>query len=182
MRWTTVQLSLTALDRRLLAAVAVALLGAAAAIGLLDGVTERDDLAAFDPLVSSMLVDLRSPGWTAAASTLTVLGSAEALVPLTLLLLGGLLLRRRWLAAALVGLGMSSSLLVTIALKDVVARSRPPVEAIGPATTGFAFPSGHTLNSTMFLGLAAGLLLLQLRRTWARARWSSPGMSCSRPG
>ena len=37
-------------------------------------------------------------------------------------------------------------------------RARPPIAGmLGPVETGFAFPSGHTLNSPVFLGLAVAL-------------------------
>lgn len=156
-------------DRRLLAATGVILFSVAAAIGLLDGVLESGDLAAYDPAVSAAAVELRSPALTGLARTLTFLGSSTALVPLTLLLVGGLLLSRRWWTAVVVATGMSASLLLTIAVKGLVGRDRPPaVDLLGPKSTGYAFPSGHTLNSTVFAGLVAGLLLIWLRRTWAR--------------
>lgn len=154
-------------DRRLLAAVGIVLLAGAAAIGLLDGVLEKGDLAAYDPAVSATAVQLRSPVLTGVARALTFFGSATALVPLTLLLVGGLLLMRRWMPAAAVGAGMAASLLATLTFKNAIGRDRPPaVDVLGPESTGYAFPSGHTLNSTVFLGLVAGLLLIWLRRTW----------------
>lgn len=170
MNGSTQTLHPMARDRRVLAAAGITLLGVAAAIGLLDGVLERADLAAYDPAVSAAAVELRSPVVTGVARALTFFGSAAALVPLTLLLIGGLLLRRRWPAAVVVLAGMSASLLLTIALKGLVGRDRPPaVDVLGPESTGYAFPSGHTLNSTVFLGLVAGLLLMWLRPTWVRA-------------
>lgn len=145
-------------------------LGVAAAIGLLDGVMEQDDLAAYDPAVTAAAVSWRSPVLTALARLLTALGSAAALVPFTLLVLAGLLVRRRRLAATVVAVGMSMSLLLTIGLKGFVGRERPPaVDVLGPDSSGYAFPSGHTLNSTVFFGLVAGLLLLRVQRAWARA-------------
>ncbi len=157
-------------DRRLVTAAAVTLLAVASAIGLLDGVLEGGDLAAYDPAVSAATLELRSPAMTVVARVLTFLGSAAALVPLTLLLMGGLLLRRRWSAAVVVLTGMSASLLLTIAVKGLIGRDRPPaVDVLGPQSTGYAFPSGHTLNATVFVGLVAALLLMWLRRPWVRA-------------
>lgn len=156
-------------SRPLLAATGVTLLRISAVIALLDGVLEGADLASYDRPVSAAVVDARSPVLTGIARALTFLGSADALVPLTLVLVAGLLLGRRWMPAVAVAAGMSASLLATIVLKGAVGRDRPPAaDVLGAKSTGYAFPSGHTLNSTVFLGLAAGLLWWALRRTWTR--------------
>ncbi|MEO7588481.1 MAG: phosphatase PAP2 family protein [Arachnia sp.] len=137
---------------------------------LLDGVTEHGDLSLYDPSVTSAFIADRSAGLTALASVLTFLGSVTVLLPLTVIVLAVLALRRRWGAAAVVTAGMSLAVVLTVALKHLVERARPGVvDLLGPVDTGFAFPSGHTLNSTVFYGLIAGLLVLSLRNFWARA-------------
>jgi undecaprenyl-diphosphatase len=52
-------------------------------------------------------------------------------------------------AVALVG-----ATLFTDVVKDLIARLRPPDPVLGPAS-GYSFPSGHTLNSTVTYGLVA---------------------------
>lgn len=152
-----------------LAPLSALLAGTAAAAGLLDGVREGGDLSAYDPVVGTALIAERSTALTAVTQVFTFMGSALALVPLTAFVLLTLALRGRWRSAVAVAGGMSASLLLTVVLKATVGRLRPAaVDVLGTVNTGYAFPSGHTLNATMFYGLLAGLLILQTRSTRAR--------------
>lgn len=149
--------------------LSVLVAGTVATVGLLDGVAERGDLSVYDPAVGTALIAERSSMLTTVAQSFTFLGSTLALVPLTAFVLLTLAFRGRWRPAAAVAGGMSLSLLLTIVLKATVGRLRPAaVDVLGTVDTGFAFPSGHTLNATVFYGLLAGLLILGTRRVGAR--------------
>ena len=64
---------------------------------------------------------------------------------------------------------MTLSLALTLILKNVVGRTRPAAaNLLGAVDTGFAFPSGHTLNATVFYGLVAGLINLGSRAVGLR--------------
>ena len=53
--------------------------------------------------------------------------------------------------------------------KDLVGRARPPASlAVPPLETSPSFPSGHTLNATVLIGLMAYLLLLHQERRASR--------------
>ncbi len=58
--------------------------------------------------------------------------------------------------ALVVGLALVASFIMTDAVKVFVARPRPP-DPIAPYS-GYSFPSGHTLNSTVTYGIAALLI------------------------
>lgn len=149
--------------------VAAIILGAATAAVLVDGVRESADLSLYDPAVSTAVIAERSTALTWAAQVCTFAGSTLALVPLTAFLLLTLALRGRWRAMAAVAMGMSLSLGLTVVLKTTVGRLRPAaVDVLGTVDTGYAFPSGHTLNATVFYGLLAGLLILRVRGVRAR--------------
>lgn len=64
------------------------------------------------------------------------------------------LLAHRPRLAVIVAATLIASTLFTDVVKDVVARPRPPGAAL-VLTSGFSFPSGHTLNSTTTYGLLA---------------------------
>ena len=137
----------------------------AGVLALADSAREHDGVSAFiDPHVAADAVDVRSDPLTAAAKLLTLIGS-EAVVGLLALLLIIALLERRgpfFAICAAVAMGMSASL--TLGVKQLVARHRPgPGIRLGAVDHTYSFPSGHTLNSAVFLGLVAILFLPLLR-------------------
>jgi membrane-associated phospholipid phosphatase len=138
-------------------AATAALAGFAA---LLDGVRERADLAAWDPRVSAEIVALRSSTGSALAPVITRLGDLVVLAPLGVILALVLAVRRRSAGPGLVLAGaMAGGAALTFAAKVLVGRDRPPASlALGPLPTDHAFPSGHAMNSTVFLATVAWLL------------------------
>ena len=152
-----------------LVALTAAIAGMAAGVVLTDGAAEGADLSAFDPAVTAGFVAARSSVGTAIAQGFTFFGSTAALLPLTLALVLVFVVRRRWMAAAVVAAGMSLSLTLTVLLKNSIGRIRPPaVDVLGAINDGFAFPSGHTLNGTVFFGLVTGLVLSRCHSRSAR--------------
>jgi membrane-associated phospholipid phosphatase len=158
------------LPTRLLWPVAAALATGAAALGLADGAAEHGDLSVYDPEVTAALVRARSGTLTALAQGWTFAGSEVSVGLLAALVAAWLLVRRRdRRATALFTFGMLLSGGLTLGLKHLLSRPRPPAGVVlGPLDTGYSFPSGHTLYSTAFLGLLA--VLLWRRTTTAVAR------------
>ncbi|MDO5696890.1 MAG: bifunctional DedA family/phosphatase PAP2 family protein [Dermatophilus congolensis] len=143
--------------------------GLLAAVELADAVREGDDLVRLDPTVTAGAISERTPVLTAFAQAFTFLGSTAGVVLVTVVVIGWLLWRRRCAHAGVFAATMVASAGLTVLLKDLVARLRPPaVDVLGDPATSFAFPSGHTLNSTVLFGLIAGLALMQVRSTAAR--------------
>ena len=69
--------------------------------------------------------------------------------------------RRSWLPVVLMGIAAAGSVLVTVLGKDLTGRARPPVAlAVPPLESSPSFPSGHTLNATVVLGVVAYLVVL----------------------
>ncbi|HEV7146913.1 MAG TPA: phosphatase PAP2 family protein [Pedococcus sp.] len=147
-------------------ALVTSLVAALGAVGLADSVAEHSDLAAYDPTVTDDIVAARSWPLTVLAQVLTMVGSEIVVGALTVLVLAWLVLRhRRWRAAWLFGSTMAVTGGLTLVVKHLMSRPRPtPALMLGPVDTGFSFPSGHTLYSTVFFGLVAGLLW----QRWAR--------------
>lgn len=121
-------------------------------------------LSQFDLSVSTALIERRSPMLTTVAQGITFLGSARALVSLTVLVALILIVRRRPMPALLVVGSMLTSWLLTVYLKSAIGRVRPdPGDVLGTISNSGAFPSGHTLNSAVFLGVIAGIVLTTVR-------------------
>jgi len=76
------------------------------------------------------------------------------LVPIGIALVLTALLVRRFRLAIILAAILIGAALFTEVVKEVVARPRPPGEALAP-WLGYSFPSGHTLNSTVTYGLLA---------------------------
>ena len=153
------------------AGAAVTVAGTLGVIALADSATESDGLAAFDPDFTTDAVGARSAPLTALAHVLTFFGDVPVLVVL-MLVAAALLYRaaRSWRAPALLLFAMAGSAALTYGLKALVERRRPGISfVLGPVDTSFSFPSGHTLNSTVFLGMLAGLVWAGLRSGTARA-------------
>jgi undecaprenyl-diphosphatase len=153
------------------ASAAVAVAGTIGVIGLADAATESDGLAAFDPEFTADAVASRTPVLTALARALTFIGDVPVLV--TLMVITALLLWR-WTrglrAPALLLFAMAGSAALTYGVKALVERKRPGITfVLGPVDNSFAFPSGHTLNSTVFFVTLAGLLWVGVRSSVARA-------------
>ena len=135
-----------------------------------DAVTEAEGVAGLDQPILRAAMGLRSPTVdTICAGISYVFGpiGMPAIAAIAILVLA--LRRRSWAPVVLVVAAGLGSLLMTVAGKDIIDRSRPPrSEAIPPYETSPSFPSGHTLNSIVVLGIIAYLLIL--RRQTLRAR------------
>ena len=127
--------------------------GAAAAVGFLllaIAVTSRVGLP-FDDPGSAAIQGLPIPVgfWEAC----TFAGGA-ILVPIGIAMVLTALLTRRVRLAIILALILIGSAVFTEVVKEVIARPRPPGEALAP-WIGYSFPSGHTRNSTVAYGLLA---------------------------
>lgn len=144
--------------------------GVAAFAGLLDAVQERDDITVFDRPVLAWLVSVRGDTATAVLSAVTLVSGP---VVLPILVAAGCLtwglVRREWWRPLLLVAAMVGSTLLSLAIKGLVARPRPPLDTMdvpGSETTQ-SFPSGHTIGAATLL-LVAGYLVAS-RRLTARA-------------
>lgn len=95
---------------------------------------------------------LGSPALLDTAWTFTTIGSPVAVDAVTLVGAVGLVLARRWRAAAVVVVARVGELACETALKHLLARPRPAL--VPPITTasGFSFPSGHSAGSAAVFG------------------------------
>ncbi|HEY6556460.1 MAG TPA: phosphatase PAP2 family protein [Polyangiaceae bacterium] len=97
----------------------------------------------------------RGPRLTSAMRVMTQLGSVELLTPLSTLLTVGLWVERKRRAALFLGVTALGSTLMNQLLKIAFARDRPDSSLHLSRTTGFAFPSGHSMVSAAIYGAVA---------------------------
>lgn len=151
--------------RRAQLAVAVGLvlvvLGLAGFLAVFDAVQEGDDLAALDGPVLEGLAGARSDAVSAFLAAVSAV-TGPVVLPIVVLVAALVWARlgRSWWQAALLACAMVLSTLVSVTLKTVVARPRPPVDTMfvpGSEST-YSFPSGHTIGTATFLLVVAYLL------------------------
>jgi undecaprenyl-diphosphatase len=51
-------------------------------------------------------------------------------------------------------------------LKELITRTRPPINGAVYAETGYSFPSGHTVNAVVLYGFLAYLMYHLVPRSW----------------
>jgi undecaprenyl-diphosphatase len=137
---------------------------------LYDAVTAGNGVAGLDRPALDLALRLRSPGLDRAVTLFTNLGGTIGMTVIALVA-AGLLCRwhRSWLPLGLLAVGAAGSLAMTVVGKQAIGRVRPPtVDAVPPFESSPSFPSGHTLNSTVIVGLIGYLVCLRLARKRAR--------------
>jgi undecaprenyl-diphosphatase len=131
--------------------LALLAIACAAAFVVLAAVVHRQGSLGFDEPAIAFVTGLPIP--TDAWRAITELGGL-VLLPVGVGLVLYLLWRGRPIDAVVVAVALIAATLFTDAVKDLIARPRPPGPHLAPAS-GFSFPSGHTLNSTATYGMAA---------------------------
>jgi membrane protein DedA with SNARE-associated domain len=96
--------------------------------------------------------DLRRVWLTDAAKALTHLGSAPVTWPLAALTAVAFVIRRRWMEASALVIGMALIILLVHGIKDWTDRPRPLDPVV--SSTGSSFPSGHAAYSTLYVWIA----------------------------
>ena len=140
-------------------------------VALSVGVLIGGPLVRFDRMTADALHAYASeaPNLTGFFSSVSVLGSLEALALVSLLITVAFLVRRCWsqLAAWLVAvLGCEA---LNLLLKALFARPRPHFERPLVVETSYSFPSGQAMESLVVYGMLAYFAVLTLRGEGKRA-------------
>ncbi|AUI51320.1 phosphatase PAP2 family protein [Arthrobacter crystallopoietes] len=160
----------TALMLTLAAGAIIATALTALSAEVYEAVAESDGVAVLDQPLLDTAVTLRSPEANAAMTAFTNLGGGVGMTVLAALALLALTLQRKsWTPLVLTAAAAGGSLLMTIAGKEVIGRTRPPLSsAVAPFEHSPSFPSGHSLNSIVIAGVVAYLLVLRHSSKHAR--------------
>ena len=135
-----------------------------------DAVTESDGVAGLDRPILDLMITWRSPVLDSVVTAYTNVAGPIGMPIIAVAAILILSLRRRsFTPAILIAAAGVGSLLMTVAGKDIIGRSRPPLaDAVPPFDFSPSFPSGHTLNAVVIAGVVAYLVLL--RRTTTHGR------------
>jgi len=150
----------------LMAAILLSMSGIA---WLLDGVREGGDLSLWDRPTLVWLVAHREPMTTTVMTAVTTVGGEVVLSVVAVLTVLLLAVRSRRLEAFLLAVALGSAETISVVLKHVVGRARPPADLVlGPVERTLSFPSGHTIGMATFT-LALAYLWWRSRPGRARA-------------
>ena len=125
------------------------------------GVVTGTGLTNLDPTVTGWAVHARTHPVSAVATFLSTMASTPGLTALTVLTALLLAWRGYRQHAGVLLVAMIGSSTLTVLVKDAWERGRPSTTLLlGKPASSFSFPSGHSLNSTVFLGVLAGFVLV----------------------
>lgn len=146
--------------------ITLALLGAE----VYEDVVDDQGLATLDLPALQFAESLRNPDANAWVTAFTNLGGAIGMTIVATIFTAWLtFLSRTWRPLLMVAGAAAVSLTVTSVGKRLVGRSRPDfADAVPPYETSPSFPSGHTLNTTVVIGVLVYLMCLQFTVLWAR--------------
>jgi membrane protein DedA with SNARE-associated domain/membrane-associated phospholipid phosphatase len=140
-------------------AVAIAVAATWSFLGITQDVVAHEELALFDPRVHAWVLAHRMGWLTVAMRVLTWLGSNAVVGPVAIV--GAIAIgrsRRSWRPAVTLGVLYGWAVIGHAVVADLVHRPRPAVTDWLSAASGWAYPSGHTVQATVIYG--ALLLLL----------------------
>jgi len=143
-----------------------------------DNVVDDAGLANLDKPTLAWMETVRSPGLDSFVTGFTNLGGGIGMPILGTILTALLIWRTRtWRPLILIGGAAAVSLTVTAVGKKLVGRTRPDhADAVPPYENSPSFPSGHTLNTTVVVGLVVYLACLHVQRTSARVGLITAGV------
>ncbi len=148
--------------------MAVVVLGLAAIV-LTEAVVHHRALAELDGPFRDAVIDHRSGFWTGVMVNASRFGSTPSLIVIVLFTGAWLVWKGRKADSLLVVLGSAGGLALGPVLKAIVERPRPALSDHVVFVNSWSYPSGHSLNSMVVLGLLTVLAVRErpgaVRRT-----------------
>ena len=138
----------------------------------MEDVTDGDGIAALDHPVASFVAAHRTGALTAVMRAASTVGGPVVLGAVTVA--AGVVLGIIWRSRGPVlvaGVTVAGNGVLTLALKQAVARPRPPLSGALAAADGYAFPSGHAATAAAAFGVLAFLCSAPLRGWAFGALW-----------
>jgi membrane-associated phospholipid phosphatase len=143
-----------------------------------DNVVDDAGLANLDKPTLAFMEQLRSPGLDSFVTGFTNIGGGIGMPILASILTAWLIWgSRTWRPLILIGGAAAVSTTATTLGKKLIGRNRPDhADAVPPFEDSPSFPSGHTLNTTVVIGLVVYLACLQVKYTLARVGLIAAGV------
>lgn len=101
----------------------------------------------------------RTPGSTLFFTTMTIIGTPVPLGIIVAIVIAILLAKKRWRWATYLAFTTVGGSLINVALKTYFHRVRPDLAEALRRASGYSFPSGHAMGSTIVFGALAYLAL-----------------------
>ena len=177
-RWGKWVVPYAALWATMLVGGAVVLVLAVLSAEVYNDVVDEAGLANLDKPTLGFMEQLRSPGLDAFVTGFTNIGGGIGMPILGSILTAWLIwASRTWRPLILIGGAAAVSVTATSFGKKLIGRNRPDhTDAVPPYETSPSFPSGHTLNTTVVIGLVVYLACLQIEHTLARVGLIAAGV------
>lgn len=128
-------------------------------LSILEDVFEYETLALDYSVYNIVVKGMRNPILTNVLKIITNLGSAVALITITILSL--IILKNKKIGLCIT-LNLALSTLLNVLLKNIIQRPRPEGYRL-IEETGFSFPSGHSMVNTAFYGLLIYLIIKNVK-------------------
>ena len=132
-------------------------------IVILENVLDAE-IASFDTYIYNTISSLKTNSFTNILKIITMLGSAEVLIGITVILF--ILLKNKKVGAC-IALNLIIIGALNQALKLLIQRPRPEGFRL-IEETGYSFPSGHSMASTAFYGLIIYLVFKNVKNKTAK--------------
>ncbi|MFP3460588.1 phosphatase PAP2 family protein [Arthrobacter globiformis] len=135
-----------------------------------DSVVDQNGVSGLDKPALQLAKEYRNPGLDSAVTAFTNIGGGIGMPILASILVAWLIyVSRSWRPLILVGGAAAVSVTATSVGKTLLGRTRPDhIDAVPPFEFSPSFPSGHTLNTTVVIGIVVYLVCLQFRKASAR--------------
>ena len=132
-------------------------------IVILENVLDAE-IASFDSYIYHAIISLKTNNFTNVLKVITMFGSAEVLIGITVILF--ILLKNKKVGAC-IAFNLIIIGAINQALKLLVQRPRPEGFRL-IEETGYSFPSGHSMASTAFYGLMIYLVFKNVKNKTAK--------------
>lgn len=151
--------------------------GALALFGWLASEVLRGQTMAFDNSIRDAIHAWATPKLTRAMRGVTLLGAPQFLIPFAGLLVWRLMATGRRQAGLVFLVSAAGAEALDQVLKMVFRRERPEAFFGYAEPLGYSFPSGHSIVSCCFYGVAAAIVTVRMKRRSGKAlTWAAAGM------
>ncbi len=136
----------------------VGLLASLVVLGKIAEGVRAQEVFTLDTWATPFLHGIASPALDALMQALTGIGTSLVILPIFVVVLALLVRNHRYGAALFLSVASGGSLVLQATMKLIFERPRPQLDWVQQVLADYSFPSGHTMNATVFY-LALALIL-----------------------